>query len=122
MYDEDEGLSSDEPRFQNLHERLTRWHDLILLGPPGSGKTTTLWSLAHDLAGEYLQGASDARLPLLVELAAQQDAHDAGGMIQDALANAAIPLIDGRQRPLGVHRLLAQRLPELLASEQLALL
>ena len=51
----------------DLREAVNRYRRLVLLGEPGSGKTTTLWRLAYDYA-VAAQADSHAPLPLLVPL------------------------------------------------------
>jgi formylglycine-generating enzyme required for sulfatase activity len=121
-YEEEEGLPSEEPQFRDLAERLFRWRDLVLLGPAGSGKTTTLRRLAFDLARRRIEGAADAPLPILVELREYDTGRDGVGMLQAALERAALTGDDGRLFPLAAHRLLAQLLPDLVATHPLALL
>jgi hypothetical protein len=54
--------------FTDLRDGLIRYGDLLLLGPPGGGKTTALWRLALDLAEAGLQGDIEAQLPIFVRL------------------------------------------------------
>lgn len=51
----------------DLRDAVTKYKRLVLLGEPGSGKTTTLWRLAYDLAVAAKEDPQ-APLPLLVPL------------------------------------------------------
>ena len=51
----------------DLRTAVNQYRRLVLLGEPGSGKTTTLWRLVYDYAQAALADA-DAPLPLLVPL------------------------------------------------------
>lgn len=53
----------------DLRDAVTRYKRLVLLGEPGSGKTTTLWRLAYDLAIVAKEDPT-APLPLMVPLGA----------------------------------------------------
>jgi formylglycine-generating enzyme required for sulfatase activity len=60
----------------DLRDAVARYRRLVLLGEPGSGKTTTLWRLAYDLA---VAAKDDPRapLPLLVPLGGYTGAESA---------------------------------------------
>ncbi len=69
LFQEKNGLHREtEPeRFDDLRRAVEKYGDLILLGDPGAGKTTTLWRLMYD----YAQADSvdkHARLPVLLSL------------------------------------------------------
>ena len=51
----------------DLRAAVTQYKRLVLLGEPGSGKTTTLWRLVYDYAQAALSD-EDAPLPVLVPL------------------------------------------------------
>ncbi len=51
----------------DLRDAVTKYERLVLLGEPGSGKTTTLWRLAYDLA-VAAKADPQAPLPLLAPL------------------------------------------------------
>lgn len=121
-FDEDEGLPSAEPLFTDLRARLFAWHDLLLFGPPGSGKTTTLQRLAFDLARDGLNGDEAAPLPILADLGAREPRSDATALLYAELASATLTDANGVRHPLPAHRMLADLLPELLAGARLALL
>jgi formylglycine-generating enzyme required for sulfatase activity len=71
----------------DLRKAITEHQRIILLGEPGSGKTTTLWRLAYDLA-IAARGDGRAPLPVLVALGGYTDA----GSFDDYLARHLRPL------------------------------
>src|SRR5262249_12087134 len=76
--------------FTDLREALDRYQDIILLGPPGGGKTTALWRLALDLAqsGLAADGNPDAPIPVFVRLGGIAGSMSLLGMLQRELATA----------------------------------
>ena len=67
---QDPGLSQAGIKVDDLREAITRYNKtrLVILGEPGSGKTTTLQRLALDLALERLRDPESAMLPLRADL------------------------------------------------------
>ncbi len=83
------GSQKQTRRFEDITEAfptpdITR---AVLLGPPGAGKTTTLWRLAADLAARAREDGR-APLPLLVKLGDWTDATP----FEDFLAGQVEPL------------------------------
>ena len=72
-----------------MHE-LHEWHTLAVLGPPGSGKTTTLWNLASDLARDTLIGTVHIPLPILIDLGTPMSDGDAQGLLHAALVQLGL--------------------------------
>jgi formylglycine-generating enzyme required for sulfatase activity len=107
--------------FTDLREGLRRYQDLLLLAPPGGGKTTALWRLALDLAQEGLSDPAQP-LPVFVRLGGLDQGTTVEALLRRELAHAT--LYDARKRPIALpaHRQLAALLPDLLASGRLVLL
>ncbi len=108
--------------FTDLREGLQRYHDLLLLGSPGGGKTTALWRLALDLAEDGLYRDSDAPLPIFVRLGGITRQETVIDLLRRELSHAT--LYDQRKRPLRLpaHRQLVALLPSLLADCRVVLL
>ncbi|MBZ0295950.1 MAG: SUMF1/EgtB/PvdO family nonheme iron enzyme, partial [Anaerolineae bacterium] len=56
-----------EELFEDITEAVRKVRQLVILGDPGAGKTTTLWKLAADYA-EAAKADEDAPLPVLLRL------------------------------------------------------
>jgi formylglycine-generating enzyme required for sulfatase activity len=108
--------------FTDLREGLNSLGDLLLLGAPGSGKTTALWRLALDLAEDGLYRAAAAPLPIFVRLGGFAEGQSLLGLLQQEIAGAALESSTGRRFPLEAHRKLAPLLPELIEDGRLVLL
>ena len=108
--------------FTDLRVGLSRYHHLLLLGPPGGGKTTALWRLALDLAESGLAGDEAASLPVFVRLGGLQPGQSLRDLLRADLATAAFEDANGLRFPLDSHRALAELLDDLLAEGQLTLL
>ena len=59
-------------RVDDLREAVTEHRRIVLLGDPGSGKTTTLWRLTYDYATAARED-SRAPLPVFVPLGSYTD-------------------------------------------------
>ena len=66
MYGRDEGRQQIE-QFENAVTEILKLRRAVLLGDPGSGKSTTLWKLAEELCAN-LDGDPNSPLPILVRL------------------------------------------------------
>ena len=77
-----EGRQSERKSVDDLREAVQRYRRLVVLGEPGSGKTTTLWRLAYDCA-VAAQADPRAPLPLLVPLGGYAGAEAALRYAQD---------------------------------------
>ncbi len=118
-----EHTTPERHTFTDLREGLKRYNDLLLLGPPGGGKTTALWRLALDLAEDgLLHGDDAAPLPVFVRLGALDKQQTPFELLQTEMASAAREDASGRRFALDAHRLLAPLLPELLEQGRLVLL
>ena len=108
--------------FTDLRDGLTRYGHLLLLGPPGGGKTTALWRLALDLAEAGLAGADSVPLPVFVRLGGLQPGQSLPDLLKADLASASLEDAHGLRFSLTAHRNLAGLLETLLEPGQLVLL
>lgn len=107
--------------FSDLREGLHRYQNLLLLAPPGGGKTTALWRLALDLARDGLAQPA-LPLPVFVRLGGLRKGETLNVLLHRELAMAT--LYDGRKRPvlLPAHRQMAAQLPNLLTNGRAVIL
>jgi hypothetical protein len=82
-------------RAGDIREILYASTQLALIGEPGSGKTTTLRSLAADLATQALNGDGEPPVPVLLRLA-DLTSVDIELAVNDALSPAALADLEGR--------------------------
>ncbi len=112
--------------FTDLREVLQRFQDIVLLAPPGGGKTTALMRLALDLAEEGLQPGSDPSLPLPIfaRLGGLRRGESLESLLQRELANASLTIFRKgiKYVQLPAHRQLAALLPELFTNGRVVLL
>ena len=108
-------------RFTDLREGLRRYDDLLLLAPPGGGKTTALWRLALDLARDGLENPTKP-LPVFVRLGGLRKGDTLDALLRRELEHAM--LYDARKRSvlLPAHRQLAALLPDLLSHGRVVML
>ena len=82
---QEHGLSAERRvervEVNDLRDAVRQYKRLVVLGEPGSGKTTTLWQLAYEYALEA-QVNPNAPLPLLVELRKYNSSEDALAYVQ----------------------------------------
>ncbi|RRR74980.1 MAG: hypothetical protein EI684_05825 [Candidatus Viridilinea halotolerans] len=107
--------------FTDLRDGLACYDHMLLLGPPGGGKTTALWRLALDSAESGLEDAN-ARLPVFVRLGGLQPGQSLRDLLHADLASAVFVDANGLRFPLEGHRALAGLLDELLSEGNLILL
>jgi formylglycine-generating enzyme required for sulfatase activity len=112
--------------FTDLREVLRRFQDIILLAPPGGGKTTALMRLALDLAEEGLQSDSDPSLPLPIfaRLGGLRRGESLESLLQRELVNASLTIFRKgiKHVQLRAHRQLAALLPDLFTNGRVVLL
>ncbi|MEI7769357.1 MAG: hypothetical protein WCI67_05180, partial [Chloroflexales bacterium] len=108
--------------FTDLRDGLARYGHMLLLGPPGGGKTTALWRLALDLAEAGLAGDDFAPLPLFVRLGGIQPGQSLRDLVRNDLASASLEDAHGLRFSLDAHRKLVGLLDELLTEGRLTLL
>lgn len=108
--------------FTDLRDGLAHYNDLLLLGPPGGGKTTALWRLALDLAEAGMYSERATQLPIFVRLGGVKDGQSLGDLLQMELAGTSLEDSSGRRFPLQAHRKLAPLVPDLLDSGRFVLL
>jgi formylglycine-generating enzyme required for sulfatase activity len=112
--------------FTDLREVLRRFQDIILLAPPGGGKTTALMRLALDLAEEGLQSDSDPSLPLPIfaRLGGLRRGESLESLLQRELVNASLTIFRKgiKHVQLPAHRQLAALLPDLFTNGRVVLL
>lgn len=120
--DSPQAVPTEPHTFSDLREGLRRYDHMLLLGPPGGGKTTALWRLALDLAEDGLAGADDAPLPVFVRLGGLQPGQTLRDLLAANLATAVLDDGHGRQFPLSAHRALGGLLDGLLEEGRLVLL
>jgi formylglycine-generating enzyme required for sulfatase activity len=108
--------------FTDLRDGLARYGHMLLLGPPGGGKTTALWRLALDLAEAGLTGDDSASLPVFVRLGGLQPGQSLPDLLRADLASASLEDAHGLRFPLTAHRALAGLLDDLLTDGRLTVL
>ncbi len=108
--------------FTDLRDGLARYGHMLLLGPPGGGKTTALWRLALDLAEAGLAGDDTASLPVFVRLGGLQPGQSLPDLLRADLASASLEDAHGLRFPLTAHRALAGLLDDLLTDGRLTVL
>jgi len=108
--------------FTDLRDGLARYGHMLLLGPPGGGKTTALWRLALDLAEAGLAGDDAASLPVFVRLGGLQPGQSLPDLLRADLASASLEDAHGLRFPLTAHRALAGLLDDLLTDGRLTVL
>lgn len=108
--------------FTDLRDGLARFDHLLLLGPPGGGKTTALWRLALDLAEVGMAGDCATSLPIFVRLGGLQPNQSLRELIEKDLTSASLENAQGLRFPLTAHRALVSILDELLDEGHLVLL
>ncbi|MEI6778850.1 MAG: SUMF1/EgtB/PvdO family nonheme iron enzyme [Chloroflexales bacterium] len=108
--------------FTDLRDGLARYGHMLLLGPPGGGKTTALWRLALDLAEAGLTGDDTASLPVFVRLGGLQPGQSLPDLLRADLASASLEDAHGLRFPLTAHRALAGLLDDLLTDGRLTVL
>ena len=87
-----EARRTERVAVNNLLDAVARYRRLVLLGEPGSGKTTTLWRLVHDYAQAAKKEAT-APLPLLVALGGYTGPEPLLDYCQKALALPLLPCL-----------------------------
>jgi hypothetical protein len=107
--------------FTDLWKQLEKDGDLLLLGPPGGGKSTALWRLALDLADAGLRGAADTPLPIFVRLGGIKPNQSLLDFAREEL-ESAVYSIGNRHIRLKSHQVLAKHLPTLLNEGRVVLL
>jgi hypothetical protein len=122
--DEDEPAAPQIDTFTDLREGLQRYHDLLLLGPPGGGKTTSLWCLALNLAEDGLtsDASTETPIPVFVRLGGIRTGETLLDLLRRELAHATLYDENQRSLQLPAHRRLAALLPALLAEGRVVLL
>ena len=74
MRGEGPGRQMRRIRLEDITQATAQHEALVILGEPGAGKTTTLYKLALEAAGQRLSAdGGEARVPLLVPLADYRD-------------------------------------------------
>ena len=116
-----EAVATEQATLTDLRQALGRYGDLLLLGPPGGGKTTALWKVALDLACDGLTNP-DTPLPIFVRLGGLREGQTLDDVLRNALEWAALPTLQELDFPLASHRMLAPLLPDLLRTGRLVLL
>jgi len=112
----------EEPKtehYDDLRDAIEKHGDLILLGDPGAGKTTTLWGLMLDYA-QRAQANPRSPLPLFIELGHYDGRSDILDFLRTELVLASKGDMAGKVYP--AHRHLAAHLGEYLDDGRLILL
>jgi formylglycine-generating enzyme required for sulfatase activity len=98
--DTDGPAALEERTYENISSAIEEMRQLVILGCPGSGKTTTLWYVALQMA--QLAKADPAQpLPVLVRL----NLIEAGQLLADEVAQQLGPLADRHAELLSAGRI-----------------
>lgn len=106
--------------FKDVRDAVVKTSDAVLIGAPGSGKTTTLWRMMYDYAHLTLDNQS-SQIPILVNIANYKGEIDVLEYVKNQLATTSFESNTNHFQSAPAHRIFAEIIDILLEQKRLVL-